>query len=498
MEQEDDERARVSRSTATRNELSGRVSGPVIQAGYIFGDVNVSATVGSPDSGVDTEGLSEELRQSSQVWRSRFSSVDFVNLPRMPMLSAGEVVIRAARRARLDDAQPFGDQGMRAGEFVRIAKPLFETWDAEAVVLDASTAGKVRRGMLVSYEAPMRCRNAPRVPLKAPTGDLAKDPHLVFRVGEHRVVLSFDPRWLTTSTANTTLHDAVRSPQIFSGLGQVAAVSEDGRSIRVSALVFGQPQTLAQAQWEHAISSSLPTPRGLTADDFRNELSVRERTPPHGARPEAGEVVDLSSVALFFDEDELLPGQADRAVLIQVSRIVSEYRRDVSLAVASLLPPRDLSAADLSAQLLAREPALWKTFTVPGLTTLIKSCNLAVVTVAGISRQQAVDLDEVMREDSRSPYVGAMELDQNLQAHQLLFPESDDYHLVGAELRLKYSAGSRVLAEANGEDLDEPLEQWRKQGLFQSVVWEEDMAQSAADEREASLFLQGWFEQQSD
>ncbi|MFF7678285.1 hypothetical protein [Actinacidiphila glaucinigra] len=471
------------------NELSGQVAGPAIQAGAIHGDVNITMT-GPPSVAEATdEALAEELRRSSQIWRARFSSVDLVNLPRMAMLAQSNAVAAAARRAGLDSTRPFGGQGMAPGEFVRIVRPLFETWDAEAVTLCERTVEKVHRGLLVSFEGAMRCSNPPDVPLKEPTGVLTKDPHLIFPIEARKVVITFDPRWLTTSTATTTLHDAAEEPLVFSGIGTVASVSQGGQ-IRISALVFGQPETLAQAEFEYAKKSLISAPHGLTSADFRNELS-RSQLPQR----ERGTVM-RKSIALLFDEDEVLPGQIDRDVLTQVSRVVPEYRRDLGVAVASLFfNGNGIAAADLAAHFLAREPALWKTLTVPGLTTLINSCNLAVSTVSGLSEEQAADLDAAMRE-TVSSYLGCVEVDRNLPLHKRLLPEHDDYHVADAELRLVYSAARRVLDEVNGEDLEAPLDEWRQRGLFRSVKWEEDLEQSAAEEKEASMFLHAWLNAQ--
>ncbi|MEU6988006.1 hypothetical protein ABZ946_32025 [Streptomyces sp. NPDC046324] len=479
------------------NELSGQVAGPAIQAGAIHGDVNITMT--APPSVVEStdEALAEELRRSSQIWRARFSSVDLVNLPRMAMLAQTNAVAVAARRAGLDSTRPFGGQGMAPGEFVRIVRPLFETWDAEAVTLSERTAEKVHRGLLVSFEGAMRCSNPPEVPLKEPTGVLAKDPHLVFSVGARRVVITFDPRWLTTSTATTTLHEAAQEPLVFSGIGTVASVS-DGGQVRISALVFGQPKTVVQAQFEYAMKSLIREPPGLTWMDFRNELSKSELAQLHLGQPRERGTVSSKSIALLFDEDQVLPGQIDRDVLTQVSRVVPEYRRDLGVAIASLLfNENGVSVADLAAHFLAREPALWKTLTVPGLTTLMKSFNLAVSTVSGLSEEQAADLDAAIRETASS-YLGCVEVDRNLPLHERLLPAHDDYHVAGAELRLIYSAARRLQDEANGEDLEAPLNEWRERGLFRVVRWEEDLEQSAAEEKEASMLIQAWLNAQSE
>jgi hypothetical protein len=58
------------------------------------------------------------LRQAGEKWNRTLSMVDFVNLPRMPLLAGGEVIEAAAREAELDPERPFRTQGMRAGLFV--------------------------------------------------------------------------------------------------------------------------------------------------------------------------------------------------------------------------------------------------------------------------------------------------------------------------------------------------------------------------------------------
>lgn len=441
---------------------------------------------------IQEEALSEsaeELQLAARTWRMRFSSVDFVNLPRIAMLASGTPIVNAARRTGLDISKPFYGQGMAPGLFVADVRSLFQTWDAEAVVLDARNVGHVRRGMLVSFETSVRCVNPPELPPKAPTGELAKDPYLSFQAGSHHVIVKFDPQWLTTTTAGSTLHSAARHPQIYSGLGQVAAVSEN--QIDLSSLIFGQPQFAEQALGDYMGSAGLPIPRDLSADDFRNEFSAAEEISSVADRSLGRESMERLGVVLVFDEDQVMPGEIDRVVLGQIVRVTPEFRRDLGVAVASLYPPTGVSTADISAHLLAKRHSLWKTFTVPGLAALLKTRNLAVAVVSGVTKAQAADLDEAIREGT-SAYCGALELDRALSMHRAVIPDVDRYHVVGGELRLRYSAVDRTIDEANNESLDEPLNTWLDEGLFRTVVWEEDKEQSAAEEREAALIMEAW------
>jgi hypothetical protein len=56
-------------------------------------------------------GSTEDLGLAARTWRMRFSSVDFVNLPRIAMLASGMPIMDAARRASLDTSKPFYGQG---------------------------------------------------------------------------------------------------------------------------------------------------------------------------------------------------------------------------------------------------------------------------------------------------------------------------------------------------------------------------------------------------
>lgn len=345
----------------------------------------------------------------------------------------------------------------------------------------------------VSFEASMRCGNPPSVPPRAPTGELALDPHLVFGIEEHRVIVTFDPQWLTTTTAGGTLHDAAEEPQIYSGLGIVAGVHGDGR-VRIRALVFGQPETAEVSLWNYIVSSPDPVHKVMVAD-FRNELSTTQQSGSDLDEQMKEMTMERSSIVLVFNEDEVMPGDIDRDVLAQAVRVIPEFRRDLGVAVASVLPPSEMRVDDIAARLLVREPALWKTFTVPGLASLIRSRNLAVATVSGLNRQQMVDLDAALREESET-YLGGIEFDRDLDMQRQLFPGRDRYHVVGAELRLVYTAMSRYTAEANGEDLDEPLDEWLDTDLFESVAWEENEEESEAEERVATMAFEAWLRSQ--
>ncbi|QES48874.1 hypothetical protein DEJ50_14660 [Streptomyces venezuelae] len=479
------------------NDLSGEVAGPVFQAGRIDGGIHVhmgaAPASGPAEPPFDAEALGQELRDAARTWRARFSQVDFVNLPRMPMLSDGEAVLRAARRAGVHGDRPLRGQGMAPGILASLLRPLFETWHTQAVPLDEDTVDRVPQGTLVSFEAEAQCANPPELPPAELTGNIARDPHLSFRVGERRVLVRFDPVWLTTSTAGGTLWNAAEEPVLFAGLGTVVrAAGGDRRPLVLSALVFGQPQTAAQAEWDYFTGQTLRSPAGLSDDDFRNEWSGSGQR----ARQKGVDAVESLTVGLFFDEDRVEPGQIDREVLARLLRVIPEHRRDLGVAIASVCHPQlyasGVRAVDLAAHLLAREPALWKTFTIPGLAAVLKETNLAVCAVSGLRPEQAGDLDDVLREEFEA-YVGGVERDDGLWLHREVFPGHDRYRVVGAGLRLCYSEGDLAYGRIDQDDWDREPARWRTTGLFQDVAWEEDEARSAADEAEAAELLAGLY-----
>lgn len=434
------------------------------------------------------------LRKAGQAWRMSYSSIDYLNVPRVAMLPGGDVVQQAAQRAGLDPTRPFSGQGFAPGMFVGTVRPVFESWRGHAVPLGEARLDAIRQGMYVAFNAPMRSRNVSNRPFPRPlTGTWQDDPYLSFRLGGRTVMIRYDPQWLTTTTAGTDLVSAATEQATYAGIGLVVGESAD--AIRISALFFGKPQTAEGAFMKYVIQGEDETVRMVSVDDFETGLSS------HGSGSRLlGATRDPSNddvtVALHFNELEVDPGQIQRETFRQLMRVVPEFRRDLTVAVGNLVTHSGLTGLpkplDIAAAHLAGEPKVWSTHSINALGTLLADVEVAFALVRGVRRGQLDDLHQALLAESES-YLGAVEVNLQRPTHRHFYGVSPRYRLVEADLRLLYSA-----KEYYGElgDWDhrprELLDEWESEEIFRSVAWEEDKEQSAADERQAEEEVSGW------
>ncbi|MCX5184345.1 hypothetical protein [Streptomyces sp. NBC_00268] len=444
---------------------------------------------------VDHEERAASLRQSGQSWKMRFASVDYLNLPRIAAMAGTNLLLAAAKEVNLDIGRPFREQGATSGFYIERIHPLFAVWDARATNLTEETVAHVRHGQMVAFEKSMRARNIRSLTVMPKSMTWENVPQLVCTIGNRKVRIRFDADWITTMTPVVDLKNAARRPVVYAGLGQVVGITN--AEILVSARVFGQPQTPESAMWEHLKSSSVSGPDSLSVDDFINEFSTLQRSPSNSVA-ESGEE-ELKTVALHFDEDEVMPGQIERELFSQILRVVPEFRRDVRVAVYSMslrgvAKNGVVAPSDVAVDILAAKRDLWKTLAIPEMATLIRYKNIAVAKVDGISLQQASDLDVAMKEASPS-YAGAVEVNSESATHRRIYEGSLRYRLVESDLRLLWSELERALS---GDDIDDKLNEWEASGLFRQVSWEDGPGPHDADIQELGYEFIRWLAEDDD
>jgi 5-methylcytosine-specific restriction endonuclease McrA len=418
------------------------------------------------------------LRKAGQTWNMRYRSVDFVNLPRLTAFPGGEAIADAAEQIHIDDEKPLVKNGMRAGKFVGRVRSIFESWNARAVPLTAEFVDVVASGMLVSFETAMLSRNTPS-PSEVPliSGIWERDPYLEFQSGVQRVMIRFDPRWLTTVTAFTDLHTAETEVTTYAGLGVVVGVT-DG-VIRVSALVFGKPMSDEVSLFKHLIAVGPDAaPRTLAPKGFEfrpskwradldagpaSTVSASTYDATAEARPDAS-----MTLALRFNEDMVLPHQIEALTFPALLRSIPEDRRDLVISIGSELPQL-LDDAGISRNRV----------------NLYSSMNVAVLVVSGLSAADVPILHAAMREHAPI-YLEAIEVDPSLDADRILYQCSliPRYHIVGSDLFLYWSP----FADRD----DDVSDRWERLGLFRAVEWE---SLNEDDEERAREFVEGFFGQ---
>jgi hypothetical protein len=432
------------------------------------------------------EAWTATLRQAGRPWRMSYASIDYVNAPRVAMLAGGDAISHLAHRAGLDPTRPFAGQGFAPGVFVGALSPFFESWREKAVPLDEANLDLIQEGMYVTFSAFMRSRNVPSLPwTRGLSGDWRRDPYLSFSLSGRAVAVRYDPDWLTTGTAAADLGSAETESISYAGFGLVVGVTAD--AIMVSAHVFGKPETPEGMYVKHVFLSGQKNTESLHVSDFEVESPVvaRMERPGHAGKRAGGEV----SIALHFNELEVDPGQIERETFKQLMRIVPEFRRDLVVAVASLITSsvyREMPGpAGIASGLLAGSPRVWSTHSIDGLGNLLRTTDMAYAVVRGLRREQLADFHQELLDNSSS-YLGMIEVNLKRPMHLQLYAAVPRYRIVEADLRLLYSA--MEYSEEFGDWDHRPTEmiaEWEAEEFFRDVSWEEDKDQSADDMREA-------------
>lgn len=182
----------------------------------------------------------------STVWRERFLTVDYLNLPRLLALPGAKAI---RDRFVNSDGMPYQSLrglGLGVAEVLSVCKPIITAWDTKAVDLGTTALDDDMQPSLVSWTSVTAYTKNGRYPEtwdRPLTGDLRRDPHVYMKLHGSKVAVRYDPAWITTSTAFVNLSSGrMRS----SGLG-ILLDTGPGKAL-VSALVLGKHMN-PEAAW---------------------------------------------------------------------------------------------------------------------------------------------------------------------------------------------------------------------------------------------------------
>ncbi len=100
-------------------------------------------------------------------------------------------------------------------------------------------------GTIISFDRSFYTKNVPRLDhyndgkfkMK---GDLNLDPHIHCRIGEFKIILSIDPKWLTTTTSFVNMRMGSSS---FAGLFLVKDINLENKYILGTPIIIGIPKS---------------------------------------------------------------------------------------------------------------------------------------------------------------------------------------------------------------------------------------------------------------
>lgn len=179
-------------------------------------------------------------------WRSRLSQLTYINVPRLCEQSELQGLQVDLRRYK--ENQTLHSLGWELNHVMSEFRTILAHLSIDAVPMQSISLHEGFIGTPVSFDRQrFRTKNVPvevssRVDnLPKFTGDLNKDPHIYARIGQFRVVLFIDVRWITTSTAFTLFRPS-SGQSMFSGLGRVTGVDYEAAVVTVTPWAIGLPK----------------------------------------------------------------------------------------------------------------------------------------------------------------------------------------------------------------------------------------------------------------
>lgn len=179
------------------------------------------------------------------IWRGKLHYVSYVNIPRMlySCYSAGYIINNPPQ---VDGW--LHNQGALTGQIAAYFGDLLRQIEIASVDVD-----KIRypsdfddlTGLLISFNSVFRTKNGinsplANTPIPTLTGNLNNDPHIYRSDRFKKLIIPYDPRWLTTSTAFCEFRPP-SGQQRISGLGIIKSVNDS--TIVASPIIMGLPST---------------------------------------------------------------------------------------------------------------------------------------------------------------------------------------------------------------------------------------------------------------
>ncbi len=177
------------------------------------------------------------------AWDTKLFQLYYINIPRLSLLTAQQgIILDTSAYGPLMSLRNMGRElsGLMA-DFNRV----LQKTQMRAVPLELAVRSQDPCGMVVSFNEQFRTKNI-NIPESNPyseaifSGNLKKDPHICCKLGDCKVVMNIDHRWITTSTALCHFRPSSGRNR-FAGLGFINSHDAGADILGVTPFVIGMP-----------------------------------------------------------------------------------------------------------------------------------------------------------------------------------------------------------------------------------------------------------------
>jgi hypothetical protein len=212
----------------------------------------------------------ESSLSQPQPWKSNLAQLTYINVPRL--CEQAELQGFKVDLSRYRENQTLHSLGWDLNHVMGAFQSVLAHLEVMTVPVQSLKLHEGHIGASVSFDRlRFRTKNVPMDALGSNTyvkqvfsGDLGKDPHIYVMLGDFKLAVFIDAKWITTSTAFTLFRPS-SGQSTFSGVVRITNVDYESRTMTATGIVIGLPRSA----WDRLSDESIALPRSINEMSFR-------------------------------------------------------------------------------------------------------------------------------------------------------------------------------------------------------------------------------------
>lgn len=174
---------------------------------------------------------------SQEEWENNVGQPYYINVPRLSMLAV-ELNYPLNGFDKIGQIGRLSELGIELGAVLLAFKDIVKTIKPKTLSPSNLQFDEIRHGSLIEFSDRFNSKNSRQ--LREDTYNSDNPPHLWKKIGDYKLIMNLNPRWVTTYTACTSLS---RNAE-FAGICLVKQIDLEQKIIYATPLFIGIPRNL--------------------------------------------------------------------------------------------------------------------------------------------------------------------------------------------------------------------------------------------------------------
>lgn len=185
--------------------------------------------------------VKEKMRKGS-IWITNISQLYYINIPRISILAAMNGI--ELDYSMIANTSSLNELGWNLNYVLSSMGKVINDITINAMEITSTSLKSLKEGQNIQFDEKFRTKNCP-YPNKLKdgsfslTGIIDKDPHIYVKIGEYKLILGYDPIWLTTSTSFSTFCSGWVSG---AGVAVIKSIDNENKLVYASPYFIGFPK----------------------------------------------------------------------------------------------------------------------------------------------------------------------------------------------------------------------------------------------------------------